>query len=459
MTKKFNYRLMVKSTLASGLLLLANNSVQASAFAIQDQGVTYLGNAYAGTTSAAQDASTSYYNPAGMSELPANQLVASGTYFKQNIKLYNATAMNSDEGVLTGNNPCYPKSNYVTPAGHFVWRATEKFSMGISVVEPFRLDTKYSSTDIARVMATETKITSVLISPTVGYKLHKKFSVGAGLDFLRINSKFSTDLDYGGVGSEAGGFVTNSAGRWNLGYHLGILYKPQPATKIGLAYFSRFNCNFSGATQSRNAVNFFRANEATYTLKLPDRINFGVAHFFTPKWQVMGELEWTHWSRLKTINFLYNSPARQGIKSFHYSNTWRLSLGSDYMLVPGLTVKGGVGFDQSPTNNTYRNAMLPDSNRYLLALGAKLEFSQYVALVAGYSHIFFQNTTINETGPISNLNSSTQLPNTSSLRADVSNNANVFGLQLVCTFGKKAKSKPATKSTSKAKTKAKSKSK
>src|SRR5690606_19074806 len=97
MARNSNYQIFVKSTLATSLLLLANNPVYASAFSTSSESsVTYLGNAYAGTASAVQDASTSYYNPAGMSELPASQLVASGTYFKQNIKLYNARAINSD---------------------------------------------------------------------------------------------------------------------------------------------------------------------------------------------------------------------------------------------------------------------------------------------------------------------------------------------------------------------------
>ncbi len=422
------------ATLFVGLLLLANNPVTASGFAVNDQSVTYLGNAYAGTSSAAQDASTSYYNPAGMTELKYNQLVVSGTYIKQNIKLYNATATNSDEGVFTGNNPCKPETKSIIPAGHFTWRVSKKFALGLSVVEPFRLDTKYSYNDIASLMATENKITTIDISPTIAYKFNRKFSVGAGLDFLKTNTLISSRLDIGGVGSEAGGYVINSASNWTIGYHVGVLYKPIANTKIGLVYFSRFSPHFRGSTQQFHAQNFFNATQVTYNLRLPDRINFGVTQRFTNRWKAMGELEWTHWSRFKTLNMNYNSRARPGLKSFYYQNSWRVSLGTDYKITPRCTLKGGVAYDQSPTNDIYRNAMLPDSNRVLLALGARYTFTKYISAVAGYSHIFFQKTSIHESGPISNLNSSLTLPDTSTLNASVKNYGNIFGLQLVWTF-------------------------
>ena len=45
----------------------------ASGFALMEQNASGLGNAYSGQAAAAEDASTIFYNPAGMTRLPGGQ--------------------------------------------------------------------------------------------------------------------------------------------------------------------------------------------------------------------------------------------------------------------------------------------------------------------------------------------------------------------------------------------------
>ena len=53
---------------ASALPFVASQA-HASAFALSEQGVSGLGNAYAGAAAVAEDASTVWWNPAGMARL------------------------------------------------------------------------------------------------------------------------------------------------------------------------------------------------------------------------------------------------------------------------------------------------------------------------------------------------------------------------------------------------------
>src|SRR5437667_10995375 len=72
----------------SALGLLAGSEAHAAAFALYEQGVSGLGNAYAGAAAVAEDATTVWWNPAGMSRLGAGKhfeiagtLIASSTKF------------------------------------------------------------------------------------------------------------------------------------------------------------------------------------------------------------------------------------------------------------------------------------------------------------------------------------------------------------------------------------------
>ena len=68
------------------------SQAHASAFALIEQNASGLGNSYAGAAAAAEDASTIFYNPAGMSLLPAGMQVSGG------LALINLSAKFSDSG-------------------------------------------------------------------------------------------------------------------------------------------------------------------------------------------------------------------------------------------------------------------------------------------------------------------------------------------------------------------------
>ena len=59
---------------------------QAAGFALIEQSASGLGNAYAGQAASAQDASTIFFNPAGMTLLPDRQLVLAGHLIKPQAK-------------------------------------------------------------------------------------------------------------------------------------------------------------------------------------------------------------------------------------------------------------------------------------------------------------------------------------------------------------------------------------
>ena len=51
---------------------------QAGGFGLIEQNASGIGNAYAGQAASAQDASTIFFNPAGMTQLPGRQVVVAG---------------------------------------------------------------------------------------------------------------------------------------------------------------------------------------------------------------------------------------------------------------------------------------------------------------------------------------------------------------------------------------------
>ncbi|HNA80985.1 MAG TPA: outer membrane protein transport protein, partial [Thiobacillaceae bacterium] len=65
-----------KLILALGTVLASQ--VQASGFALIEQNASGMGNAYAGQAAVAEDASTVFFNPAGLTYLSGRQVVVAG---------------------------------------------------------------------------------------------------------------------------------------------------------------------------------------------------------------------------------------------------------------------------------------------------------------------------------------------------------------------------------------------
>src|SRR2546423_15401909 len=77
----------------SALGLLAGSEAHAAAFALYEQGASGLGNAYAGAAALAEDATTVWWNPAGMARLGSGKHFAlAGAYIVPSTKFNNGTS-------------------------------------------------------------------------------------------------------------------------------------------------------------------------------------------------------------------------------------------------------------------------------------------------------------------------------------------------------------------------------
>src|SRR5882724_9257458 len=74
-------------------------SAHASGFALLEQDASGLGNAYAGTAATADDASTVFFNPAGMSYLSGTQVSTGLSLIKPSAHLHDAGSQASGSNV------------------------------------------------------------------------------------------------------------------------------------------------------------------------------------------------------------------------------------------------------------------------------------------------------------------------------------------------------------------------
>lgn len=411
----------------TALLQFAALSVAAASFTLKEQSVTNLGNAYAGTAAQADDASTAFYNAAGLTNLSNDQITASLIGMKARPKFTPNQARNNNGTDLALSNT-EPKSRLLLPAFHVAKRRNDKVVFGVSVASQFGLKTVYNDTSVVRIMARRTELTTHELVPSIAYQIDPRWSVAVGANALRSELVLDADNVYNVAANN--GSVQHRALGWGYGVHVGILFKPNDITRIGLQYRSRMHVQYNGdRTSSTNQV---ASATMTSKLKLPDILSYSIYHKYDDKWTMLGDLELTHWSVFREIRLNFgDATTPTTVIPQHYKNSMRVALGSNYHWSDKLTWKFGMAYDASPTRDNTRTARIPDSDRFWLSFGGKLEPSKQIALTFGYAHLFFKNAALNESAP---LNAAGALSGNQTLKGTYKTNADIVGVQLTWNF-------------------------
>ncbi len=73
----------------------------------------------------------------------------------------------------------------------------------------------------------------------------------------------------------------------------------------------------------------------------------------------------------------------------NWNDVFRVSSGATYEWSDSVTLRGGLAFDESPIDDAFRGPGIPDSDRYVIAMGFGYRLSDSLSLDFAYQHLFF----------------------------------------------------------------------
>lgn len=421
------------SLLAGIAMLVPASMASASGFALIEQSASGLGNAYAGGAAAAEDASTVFYNPAGMVLLKGQQVSGMLHYIVPAAKFEKETAHNVLPSPFTvnysGGNGGDAGGGKLVPNLFYTARLNNDLAIGLGISTPFGLVTEYDKNWVGRYHAVTSDVMTININPSVAYRINDQFSVGAGLNAQYFQAELSSMID-GGLSAYVGsGYnaaylaaVSNThsdiygdlkGDSWGFGYNLGILYTPTQDTRIGLAYRSQTKQSLKGDATftAQDPTNLVAASllSSTFTnrtikadITLPDTCSLSIYHRINQAWAIMGDVSWTQWSTFDKLVINYAGTAdylstHPTVTTENWRDTWRFSTGVTYNPTNQLTLRTGLAYDQAPVKSAeYRTPRIPDNDRIWLAVGAGYKFNEMVSFDFGYAHLFVQDADINK---------------------------------------------------------------
>jgi long-chain fatty acid transport protein len=379
--------------------LTVSGQAMAAGFAIQNQNGAGTATAFAGAAAVADDASTIYFNPAGMTYLPMGHSISvAGTLLHRSLKFddrgTNALiTLPGPTALPLGDDGGEGGGLSLIPAGYYSYAINDRFRIGVGVSATFGNKTDYSTTFLGRFQGNYVDLKALNINPSVAWRVNDQLSIGAGISFVKLEGDIQQQLPVVGFSNARNRLEADDTA---MGFNVGLMYQVTPAMRVGLSYRSKIDFRLKGESTRTEAGPLTGVTPAFAKIELPDTFSVAVHHQITDRWEAMGDYTWTGWSSFKSLNVRNdNTGVTLANPEYDFRDSWRIGYGAAYKYTEALKLRFGVAFDKSPVHDeTTRTLTLPDSDRYWVAIGARYALTPKSTIDIGYAHIFFDRESI-----------------------------------------------------------------
>ena len=429
-------KVIYQTLLIIALFALHQGVAHAASIYILESSPRNMGNAFSGTASSAEDASTNFFNAAGLTQLDRPTLTVGGNVIIPNVDFRNtgstAATGTALQSPLTGPNDSVDKP---IPVPNFFYGlpVNDRISVGLGLNVPFGLESDYDDNWIGRYHATYSKLTAVNFNSNIAFQITDRLSVGGGINYQWLDATLKNEVDSfdacvaardaAGQPTPVANCSTNPAlsgfanraddssikidgSDMGVGLNAGLLYEFDENTRIGLSWRQGVDYDLTGRVtfDRSNACNSSACAAAlvdsriTASLELPDIVTLSATHGINDHWRVDADIVWHSWDSIQAVNI--NRPNGQNVATLdlQYENTMRYSLGASYSGFRKLVLRTGVLYDESPVPNAEAlTPRIPDNDRTWFTIGASYTLTDDITIDMSYAHLFVNRSRINNT--------------------------------------------------------------
>lgn len=393
------------------LMILGSGAASAAGFQLLEQNASGIGNAYAGSAAVADNASTIFFNPAGMTQLQAREVSMGLSAVRPSFKFKDkgSTFLSSPISIPASGSDGDDAGDWAAlPNGYLSWALNKDLYVGVGLGAPFGLVTEYDEDWIGRAQSIKFDLKTYNINPSIAFRVSDKVSIGAGVSWQRLEAEYERVASVlpNGVSPVPGlnqTFATLDADSDAWGWNVGALFTLSPTMKLGVSYRSTVDHTLKGDLKvegpAAGLAPTLQTVKAEADVELPDTFIVSVTQKLDDRWEMLGDLSWTGWSSVDQVHIMRTSGLAAGTTAqtleADFKDTWRIALGANYRLNDAWKLKFGVAYDQTPVKDKERRLVsLPDNDRTWLSFGGQWKVSKGNTLDLGASYLYVPKTKI-----------------------------------------------------------------
>ena len=396
------------------LLALCCQHAWAGGIMLYEIGTDNAGLANAGAAARAQGPSTIASNPAGLSYLHGTQITGGLQVLYGNLT-FNRDASTNGTGSGSGN------ALDPIPGGSFFisHELDEHWSVGFGSYGDFGLAANYDNDWPGRYFAQNASLGGLSLVPSVAYRFNEQWSVGLGVKAMYGMLQTQTAIDRSPLGltDRSDGQFKYQDTTWGYGANLGVIYAPQPGTRIGLAYTSKVDLDFEDRLNVHGDGPALRRLDGLNTkldMQVPQTATLSLFQQLDAQWALLASVNWQDWSEFGDVAVQIDTTAlgaQSTTVNAHYKDTWQLALGAQYQATPQLLWNVGVAYDSSAVSDANRTFTAPMGESWRLATGATYALNKDTDVNVSWALVWLGDMPVDQTKSTSGIRTSGQFDN------------------------------------------------
>ena len=393
--------------------IAAPATVFAGGFSLNEQSASAMGVANAGAAANPENASTVFFNPAGMSQLKGTNLSFGVAMLNIDAEAKSASATDFFGGDVEGSTGGDIADLAVLPNFFITHEVNDSIDVGFGIHAPYGLAADYDDDFVGRYFADKTELSAISFTPSIAINNGKGLSMGLGMNIMYAEARLTKFQDLRGpffkqtgsptvAGQLADQYEADYGAPYSdingddiaVNFRVGFLYELSDRTQFGLTAQTGTELelegeaeitNFPSATLTPTTI----SEDANVPLAIPESITVGARHQLNDSVTLLAGATYARWSRFEGLDVfstegdsgeISTALGRTGDQPLSHvtekwQNTWQFNVGGIWQATPAWAFKAGYAWDESPVDE-FVTARVPSSDRHWLTLGTQWKDAQ-----------------------------------------------------------------------------------
>jgi long-chain fatty acid transport protein len=278
---------------------------------------------------------------------------------------------------------------------------SDKWRFGFAMTAPVGGGVDYGDNFVGRYGATRSYLAGLGISPSLGYKINDKVSVGIGV--TAIYTLMDLDIAINRPAGMPDGFVRiDKIDDWGAQGFAGLQWQITDKAMLGVVYRTKAEMELTGDLKIENApvINTITGSPDTVGVDFdfPQLISLGLAYDATENLRLIFDADWEEWSQFSNNYITINSSTNEmntGINR-DWDDTWHVGAGMLYKLNQNSGITAGLAYDSSAVEDNKRTFDIPVDEQVKLGMSYNWNFEERLTYGVGLSYVWLGNGKIDQ---------------------------------------------------------------
>lgn len=373
--------------LAWAIIGTASGPAVAGGLFVYEVGTADVGLASAGYGARAQDASTIFTNPAGMTRLAGNQFLGAGQLLWGNTKFSIGSGTSPELGTNDGGYAIGHDGWFPGGGGFASYTVSPDVKLGFALVGNFGGVLNYDSNWAGRYYVQQTWMVGLSLLPSVAWRVNDKLSLGASLNAMY--GIYKNNVAINNINPLFGdGQLKMKTERWGWGANLGLLYEFTPSTRLGLTWNSQVDLDFKAPAEFQGLSPAIAAalgkagllgSSIKVGIKVPQQAMLSAFTQVDDHWALLGSVGWQQWSRFGQVQLGIDDTTNPTsiTKVIPVKDTWHVAAGAQYRMSDPWLLNFGIAYDSGyQQNGNQISPLLPNNWAWRFGVGGQRQLTR-----------------------------------------------------------------------------------